>query len=66
MNRADAVSSMVYEANARIVDPVYGCAGVISELQRQLQQVQAELAMTQAELLFLGCQQQQLKDNANS
>ncbi|KAH9331248.1 hypothetical protein KI387_003356, partial [Taxus chinensis] len=25
--RADAVSSMVYEANARVQDPVYGCAG---------------------------------------
>ncbi|KAK6156408.1 hypothetical protein DH2020_010656 [Rehmannia glutinosa] len=25
--RADAVNSMVYEANARLRDPVYGCAG---------------------------------------
>uniref|UniRef100_A0A0D9ZTL9 LOB domain-containing protein n=1 Tax=Oryza glumipatula TaxID=40148 RepID=A0A0D9ZTL9_9ORYZ len=33
--RADAVSSMVYEANARIRDPVYGCAGAICQLQKQ-------------------------------
>ena len=55
---------MVYEANARILDPVYGCAGAISKLQKQLEEVQAELAMTQAELLFMRCQQQQLDDNA--
>ncbi|KAK1284150.1 LOB domain-containing protein 11 [Acorus calamus] len=34
--RADAVSSMVYEANARIRDPVYGCAGAICQLQKQV------------------------------
>ncbi|CBI31506.3 unnamed protein product, partial [Vitis vinifera] len=34
--RADAVSSMVYEANARIRDPVYGCAGTICHLHKQL------------------------------
>ncbi|KAJ0798534.1 putative transcription factor LOB family [Helianthus annuus] len=31
--RTDAVSSMVYEANARLRDPVYGCAGAICQLQ---------------------------------
>ncbi|KAJ9684542.1 hypothetical protein PVL29_016822 [Vitis rotundifolia] len=57
--RADAVSSMVYEANVRIHDPVYGCAGAISKLQKQLNDLQAELAVTQAELLIMQCQQQQ-------
>ncbi|KAG5239743.1 LOB domain-containing protein [Salix suchowensis] len=42
--RADAVSSMVYEANARIRDPVYGCAGAISQLQKQVSDLQAQLA----------------------
>ncbi|KAJ8631499.1 hypothetical protein MRB53_024822 [Persea americana] len=49
--RADAVSSMVYEANARIRDPVYGCAGAICQLQKQVSQLQTELAKTKAELL---------------
>lgn len=51
--RSDAVSSMVYEANARIRDPVYGCVGTISCLQRQVDALQQQLAMTQAELLRL-------------
>lgn len=57
--RADAVSSMVYEANVRIHDPVYGCAGAISKLQKQLNDLQAELAMTQAEIHIMQYQQQQ-------
>ncbi|CAK9278579.1 unnamed protein product, partial [Sphagnum jensenii] len=42
--RADAVSSLVYEANARIRDPVYGCMGVIYALQQQIRLLQAELS----------------------
>nr|GMC61791.1 LOB domain-containing protein 12-like [Ipomoea batatas] len=34
-HRADAVSSLVYEANARLRDPVYGCVGAITYLQNQ-------------------------------
>lgn len=63
--RADAVSSMVYEANVRIHDPVYGCAGAISKLQKQLNDLQAELAMTQAEIHIMQFQQQQRDDNAS-
>ncbi|KAL4575166.1 hypothetical protein LXL04_022008 [Taraxacum kok-saghyz] len=55
--RADAVSSMVYEANARLRDPVYGCAGTICQLQKQLSALQAELAKTQAEVVNLQCRQ---------
>uniref|UniRef100_A0A1D1XNT8 LOB domain-containing protein 1 n=1 Tax=Anthurium amnicola TaxID=1678845 RepID=A0A1D1XNT8_9ARAE len=47
--RADAVSSMVYEANARIRDPVYGCAGAIFQLHEQVTELQAQLATAQAE-----------------
>lgn len=57
--REDAVSSMVYEANARIGDPVYGCAGRIGHLQKQLNDVKAELALAQAELSIMQCQQMQ-------
>ncbi|KAF2928907.1 LOB domain-containing protein 1 [Oryza sativa Japonica Group] len=48
--RADAVSSMVYEANARIRDPVYGCAGAICQLQKQVNDLKAQLARAHAEL----------------
>ncbi|GFQ03421.1 LOB domain-containing protein 11 [Phtheirospermum japonicum] len=54
--RADAVTSMVYEANARLRDPVYGCAGAICQLQKQINELQAELAKAQAEILNFQCQ----------
>ncbi|XP_022862704.1 LOB domain-containing protein 1-like [Olea europaea var. sylvestris] len=49
--RSDAVNSMVYDANARLRDPVYGCAGAIFQLQKQIIELQAELAKSQAEIL---------------
>ncbi|KAL5581186.1 hypothetical protein UlMin_013628 [Ulmus minor] len=58
--RADAVSSMVYEASARIRDPVYGCAGAICQLQTQVSELQAQLAKAQAELVNMQCQQTNL------
>ncbi|XP_055834291.1 LOB domain-containing protein 1 [Solanum dulcamara] len=58
--RADAVSSMVYEANARLRDPVYGCAGSICQLQKQVSDLQAQLAKAQAEVVNMQCQQANL------
>ncbi|KAL2896638.1 LOB domain-containing protein 1 [Bienertia sinuspersici] len=58
--RADAVSSMVYEANARLRDPVYGCAGAICQLQKQVSDLQAELAKARAEVVNMQCQQANL------
>ncbi|XP_031486103.1 LOB domain-containing protein 1-like [Nymphaea colorata] len=55
--RADAVRSLVYEANARSRDPVYGCAGAIFQLQKQLSELQSRLAMAQAEILNMQMQQ---------
>ncbi|XP_022764403.1 LOB domain-containing protein 15-like [Durio zibethinus] len=49
--RADAANSLVYEANVRLRDPVYGCMGAISALQQQVQSLQAELNAVRAELL---------------
>ncbi|CAA2957455.1 LOB domain-containing 15 [Olea europaea subsp. europaea] len=49
--RADAANSLVYEANVRIRDPVYGCMGAISALQQQVQSLQAELNAVRAEIL---------------
>ncbi|KAL6905975.1 hypothetical protein ACP4OV_003576 [Aristida adscensionis] len=57
--RADAVSSLVYEANARMRDPVYGCVGAISYLQQQVSQLQVQLALAKAEIL---CVQMQHSD----
>ncbi|KAK9124689.1 hypothetical protein Sjap_014291 [Stephania japonica] len=49
--RADAANSLVYEANVRLRDPVYGCMGAISALQQQVQALQAELTAVRAEIL---------------
>ncbi|KAG0487972.1 hypothetical protein HPP92_006783 [Vanilla planifolia] len=49
--RADAANSLVYEANVRLRDPVYGCMGAITALQRQVQLLEAELAAVRAEIL---------------
>lgn len=58
--RADAVASMVYEAGARIRDPVYGCAGAICQLQEQVNELQAQLAKAQAEVVNMQFQQANL------
>nr|XP_027063203.1 LOB domain-containing protein 4-like [Coffea arabica] len=49
--RGDAVSAMVYEANARMRDPVYGCVSAISSLQNQVDLLQSQLALAQAQVL---------------
>lgn len=49
--REDTVNSLAYEAEARLNDPVYGCVGAISILQRQVHQLQKELAAAHADLL---------------
>ncbi|KAM0953230.1 putative transcription factor AS2-LOB family [Dioscorea sansibarensis] len=54
--RADAVSAIVYESSARMRDPVYGSAGVVSHLLRQVSDLQAELAKAQAHLLNIKAQ----------
>ncbi|KAJ4974652.1 hypothetical protein NE237_007826 [Protea cynaroides] len=53
--REDAVSSLAYEAEARIKDPVYGCVGVISVLQRRVQKLQKELDDANADLIRYAC-----------
>lgn len=49
--RADAANSLVYEANVRLRDPVYGCMGAISTLQQQVRSLQAELDLVRAEII---------------
>ncbi|THU45078.1 hypothetical protein C4D60_Mb02t14080 [Musa balbisiana] len=55
-HRGDAVSSLVYEANARVRDPVYGCVAAISSLHRQIQALQAQLAVAHAQMAHLRTQ----------
>lgn len=52
------MNSLVYEGNARVRDPVYGCVGAISYLQNQVSQLQMQLAVAQAEILCIQMQQQ--------
>ncbi|KAK7281106.1 hypothetical protein RIF29_08806 [Crotalaria pallida] len=54
--RADAVRSLVFEANARVRDPVYGCVGAISFLQNQVSELQMQLAVAQTEILCIQMQ----------
>ena len=53
------MSSIVYEANARVRDPVYGCVGAISYLQTQVTELQMQLAMAQAEIFCIQMQPEQ-------
>ncbi|XP_024972061.1 protein LATERAL ORGAN BOUNDARIES-like [Cynara cardunculus var. scolymus] len=49
--REDAVNSLAYEAEARVRDPVYGCVGVISFLQIQVDRLQKDLDAAKADLI---------------
>ncbi|KAJ7964298.1 LOB DOMAIN-CONTAINING PROTEIN [Quillaja saponaria] len=51
IQRADAANSLVYEANLRLRDPVYGSMGVISALQHQVQSLQVEINAVRTEIL---------------
>lgn len=59
--REDAVNSLAYEAEARIRDPVYGCVGAISYLQRQVQKLQKELDAANADLIRYACNEVQFR-----
>ncbi|CAL9067167.1 unnamed protein product [Musa banksii] len=48
--RQDAVNTLVYEAEARLREPVYGCAGYICLLQQRLERIQNELYNVEKEL----------------
>jgi hypothetical protein len=48
--REDAASSLVYEANLRLRDPVYGCMGAISVLEQQVNALESELDVVRAEI----------------
>ncbi|RDY13813.1 LOB domain-containing protein 20, partial [Mucuna pruriens] len=49
--RHEAATTISYEAQARLSDPVYGCVSTILALQQQVASLQAELAMLQSQLM---------------
>ncbi|XP_019151098.1 PREDICTED: LOB domain-containing protein 21 [Ipomoea nil] len=50
--REDTVNSLVYEAEVRLRDPVYGCIGAIASLQRRMAELQNDLLLARARLAF--------------
>lgn len=63
--REDAVNSLAYEAEARMKDPVYGCVGAISVLQRQVIRLQKELDATNADLIRFACNNHEINPPPN-
>lgn len=64
--RGDAVRSLVYEANARIINPVYGCVGIISKLETQVSELQMQLAVVEEEILSIKMQQEFIFTNGST
>lgn len=58
--RADAVNSMVYEANARLQNPAFGCTGIIQQLQRQISDLESQINTTQAMIQNIRYQEAEL------
>ncbi|XP_042503333.1 LOB domain-containing protein 1-like [Macadamia integrifolia] len=49
--REDCVKSIVYEASARLRDPVYGISGAIFHLQKQVQELELQLESMRTQFL---------------
>ncbi|RQP02689.1 hypothetical protein POPTR_018G052700v4 [Populus trichocarpa] len=60
--KPESITSMVYEANARVRDPVSGCTGIISRLLQNINAVKVELEFVQAQVACFHTLQQQLGD----
>ncbi|KAH9330746.1 hypothetical protein KI387_002854 [Taxus chinensis] len=58
--RAEAVNSMVYEASARLKDPVHGTGTAIHQLMQKITDLQNQLAATQKELMNMRCENDKL------
>ncbi|KAL9376471.1 hypothetical protein Peur_030591 [Populus x canadensis] len=60
--KPESITSMVYEANARVRDAVSGCTGIISRLLQNINAVKVELEFVQAQVACFHTLQQQLGD----
>ncbi|KAJ0961106.1 hypothetical protein J5N97_000921 [Dioscorea zingiberensis] len=58
--RDDAVKALVYEAYARLRDPVYGCTGAIFYLQKCVEDLESQLREAQEQVLQSREQKDQL------
>ncbi|KAI4387741.1 hypothetical protein MLD38_000147 [Melastoma candidum] len=63
-HRKDAADSLVYEAEARLRDPLNGCVGTISSLQRKLDRLKKELAATEAETARYAAMMPEMSESA--
>ncbi|XP_030928591.1 LOB domain-containing protein 1-like [Quercus robur] len=59
-SREDAVKAIVYEATARLRDPVYGSAGAIFHLQKMVQELKVQLESISARVLESQAQRDEL------
>ncbi|CAL1374456.1 unnamed protein product [Linum trigynum] len=55
--RAEAADCMVYEASSRVSNPVYGCAGMIYQLQEEIVKVQLEIQNVKGKIALHNAQQ---------
>ncbi|XAR67987.1 hypothetical protein NMG60_11002957 [Bertholletia excelsa] len=53
--RGDAVSSLAFEAEARVRDPVYGCVGAISFLLSEVERLERQLEAANANWIRYVC-----------
>ncbi|KAL2316745.1 hypothetical protein Fmac_030621 [Flemingia macrophylla] len=63
--RDQAANTLYYEAQCRILDPVYGCVGIISKLSQEIQNTEIALAQIQTQIDCHKLQVQQPKDELN-
>ncbi|KAI4355259.1 hypothetical protein L6164_004048 [Bauhinia variegata] len=61
--RDDAVKAIVYEAKARLRDPIYGSAGAISNLQKMVQELEMQLEAIRTRVSELKQERDQLLSN---
>ncbi|KAJ1414728.1 Lateral organ boundary [Sesbania bispinosa] len=64
--RDDAVKAMVYEATARLRDPVYGSAGAILQLQKMIQELKEHLESMKIRVMQVREQKEQLLSILNN
>lgn len=58
--REDAVKALVYEARARLRDPVYGSTGAIFHLQKMIEELRSQLESIRSQVLELQQHRDQL------
>ena len=47
---------MLYEASSRVNNPIYGCTADILQLQKEIAELESQLAATEAELNYMRSQ----------